>query len=116
MQINNTVQNMVLQNKKNELRVKCKYSFSSSTVVGTDLKQIKQASNDATRAYKENQVTLQYIWMFWIRFEIKNAIHYLKKEEVPVIGHLIRMAAIFSICSMEYAKFFRAAFRNGEDY
>ena len=56
--------NQVLQNKKDEVSVKCKYSFSSSTVVSADLKQIKQASNDATRAYKENQVTLQYIWMF----------------------------------------------------
>ena len=56
--------NQVLQNKKDKVSVKCKYSFSSSTVVSADLKQIKQASNDATRAYKENQVTLQYIWMF----------------------------------------------------
>ena len=56
--------NQVLQNKKDEVSVKCKYSLSSTTVVGVDLNQIKQASNDATRAYKENQFTLQYIWMF----------------------------------------------------
>jgi len=56
--------NQVLQNKKDKVSVKCKYSVSSSTVVGADLKQIKQSSNNATRAYKENQLTLQYIWMF----------------------------------------------------
>ena len=56
--------NQVLQNKKDKMSVKCKYSLSSSTVVSADLKKIKQASNDATRVYKENQVTVQYIWMY----------------------------------------------------
>jgi len=28
------------------------------------LKQIKQSSNDATKAYQANQFTMQYIWMF----------------------------------------------------
>ena len=56
--------NQILQNKKDEVGVKCMYSYSRSTVIGANLKQIKQASNDATRAYKENQFTLQFIWMF----------------------------------------------------
>ena len=56
--------NQVLQNKKDKVSLKCMYSFSSSTVMSADLKQIKQASNDETRVYKENQLTLQYIWMF----------------------------------------------------
>ncbi len=56
--------NLVLQNKKDELTVNCKYVFSRSTIVGIDYKQIKQASNDALRAYSKNQFSLQYIWMF----------------------------------------------------
>jgi len=32
--------------------------------VGGDLKQIKQASNDATKTYQANQLIMQYIWMF----------------------------------------------------
>ena len=55
---------LVLQNKKDELTVNCKYVFSRSTIVGIDYKQIKQASNDALRAYSKNQFSLQYIWMF----------------------------------------------------
>ena len=56
--------NLVLQNKKDEMTLNFKYSFSSSTLAGADLKQIKQASNDETRSYKANQITVQYIWMF----------------------------------------------------
>ena len=56
--------NLVLQNKKDEMSLNCKYSFSNSTIVGGDLKQIKQSSNDATKAYQANQFTMQYIWMF----------------------------------------------------
>ena len=55
---------LVLQNKKDELTLNCKYAFSSSTIFGADLKEIKQASNDATKAYIANQFTMQYIWMF----------------------------------------------------
>jgi len=53
-----------LQNKKDEMNLNFKYSFSNSTLAGVDLKQIKQASNDETRSYKANQITVQYIWMF----------------------------------------------------
>jgi hypothetical protein len=56
--------NLVLQNKKDKLTVNCKYAFSRSTIVGADYKQIKQASNDALRAYIENQMLLQYMWLF----------------------------------------------------
>jgi len=56
--------NLVLQNKKDEMSLNCKYSFSNSTIVGGDMKQIKQSSNDATKAYQANQFTMQYIWMF----------------------------------------------------
>jgi hypothetical protein len=56
--------NLVLQNKKDEMSLNCKYAFSNSTFVGGDLKQIKQASNDATKAFQANQFTMQYIWMF----------------------------------------------------
>lgn len=56
--------NLVLQNKKDEMNLNFKYSFSNSTLAGADLKQIKQASNDETRSYKANQITVQYIWMF----------------------------------------------------
>ena len=56
--------NLVLQNKKDKLTVNCKYVFSRSTIVGADYKQIKQASNDALRAYIENQMLLQYMWLF----------------------------------------------------
>jgi len=56
--------NLVLQNKKDEMTLNFKYSFSNSILAGADLKQIKQASNDETRSYKANQITVQYIWMF----------------------------------------------------
>ena len=56
--------NLVLQNKKDEMTLNFKYSFSSSTLAGADLKQIKQASNDEILSYKANQITVQYIWMF----------------------------------------------------
>jgi len=56
--------NMILQDKKDELALNFKYSFSNSTLAGADLKQIKQSSNDETRSYKANQITVQYIWMF----------------------------------------------------
>jgi len=56
--------NLVLQNKKDEMSLNCKYAFSNSTIVGGDLKQIKQASNDATKTYQANQLIMQYIWMF----------------------------------------------------
>ncbi|MBC8258941.1 MAG: hypothetical protein H8E38_07990 [SAR324 cluster bacterium] len=56
--------NVVLQNKKDEMTLNCKYAYSQATIVGIDLKQLKQASNDATRAFQENQLILQYIWMF----------------------------------------------------
>jgi len=56
--------NLVLQNKKDEMTLNFKYSFSNATLAGADLKQIKQASNDETRSYKANQITVQYIWMF----------------------------------------------------
>ena len=56
--------NLVLQNKKDEMSLNFKYAFSNSTIVGGDLKQIKQASNDATKTYQANQLIMQYIWMF----------------------------------------------------
>ena len=56
--------NLVLQNKKDEMTLNFKYSLSSSTLAGADLKQIKQASNDEIRSYKANLITVQYIWMF----------------------------------------------------
>ena len=56
--------NLILQDKKDELALNFKYSFSNSTLAGADLKQIKQSSNDETRSYKANQITVQYIWMF----------------------------------------------------
>jgi hypothetical protein len=56
--------NLVLQNKKDEMSLNCKYAFSNSTIVGVDLKQIKQASNDATKTYQANQLIMQYIWLF----------------------------------------------------
>ncbi len=56
--------NLVLQNKKDEMSLNFKYAFSNSTIAGGDLKQIKQASNDATKTYQANQLIMQYIWMF----------------------------------------------------
>ena len=55
---------LVLKNKKDEMTLNFKYSFSSSTLAGADMEQIKQASNDETLSYKANQITVQYIWMF----------------------------------------------------
>ncbi len=56
--------NLVLQNKKDEMSLNFKYAFSNSTIAGGDLKQIKQASNDATKTYQANQLIMQYVWMF----------------------------------------------------
>ena len=56
--------NLVMQIKKDEMSLNCKYSFSSSTIMGGDIKQIKQTSNDSTKAYRANQLTMIYIWMF----------------------------------------------------
>jgi len=56
--------NLVLKNKKDEIAVNSKYAYSSSKIFGADLKQIKQSSNDALRTYSENQVLLQYMWLF----------------------------------------------------
>ena len=56
--------NLVMQIKKDEMSLNCKYSFSNSTIIGGDLKQIKQSSNDTTKVYQANQFTMTYIWMF----------------------------------------------------
>ena len=56
--------NLVIQNKKDEMTLNFKYSYSNSTLLGADLKQIKQDSNDETRSFKANQITVQYFWMF----------------------------------------------------
>ena len=56
--------NVVLKNKKDEITVNSKYAYSRSNIFGADLKQIKQSSNDVFRTYSENQVLLQYMWLF----------------------------------------------------
>lgn len=56
--------NVVLKNKKDEITVNSKYAYNRSNIFGADLKQIKQSSNDALRTYSENQVLLQYMWLF----------------------------------------------------
>ena len=56
--------NLVVKNKKDEITVNSKYAYSLSNIFGADLKQIKQSSNDALRTYSENQVLLQYMWIF----------------------------------------------------
>jgi hypothetical protein len=55
---------VVLKNKKDEITVNSKYAYNRSNIFGADLKQIKQSSNDALRTYSENQVLLQYMWLF----------------------------------------------------
>ena len=56
--------NVVVKNKKDEITVNSKYANNSSNIFGADLKQTKQSSSDALRTYSENQVLLQYIWLF----------------------------------------------------
>jgi hypothetical protein len=56
--------NLVVKNKKDEITVSNKYAYTRSNIFGADLKQIKQSSNDALRTYSENQVLLQYMWLF----------------------------------------------------
>jgi len=56
--------NVVVKNKKDEITVNSKYAYNRSNIFGADLKQIKQSSNDALRTYSENQVLLQYMWLF----------------------------------------------------
>ena len=56
--------NVVVKNKKDEITVNNKYAYNRSNIFGADLKQIKQSSNDALRTYSENQVLLQYMWLF----------------------------------------------------
>ena len=56
--------NVVVKNKKDEITVNSKYAYNSSNIFGADFKQIKQSSNDALRTYSENQVLLQYMWLF----------------------------------------------------
>ena len=58
------VTNVILRIKKDEISTDGKYAFSNSTIFGGALKQIKQDSNDSSRSYTENQISLQYIWMF----------------------------------------------------
>ena len=41
-----------------------KYAYDNSKILGVDLKQIKQDSNDATKVFIDNQYVFQYIWMF----------------------------------------------------
>ncbi len=56
--------NLVVKNKKDEITLNSKYAFNLSNIFGLDLSQIKQSSNDALRTYSENQVLLQYMWLF----------------------------------------------------
>ena len=56
--------NVDVKNKKDEITVNSKYAYKRSNIFGVDLKQIKQSSNDALRTYSENQVLLQYMWLF----------------------------------------------------
>jgi len=56
--------NLVVRNKKDKITVNSKYAYNLSNVFGLDLSQIKQSSNDALRTYSENQVSLQYMWLF----------------------------------------------------
>ena len=56
--------NLVLENKKDTISLGCKYAFSKTSILGLDLKQIKNASNDATKVFQANRYTMQYIWMF----------------------------------------------------
>jgi len=56
--------NIVLKIKKDEISLDSKYAFSSSTILGAGLKQIRQASSDILKSYSENQIIMQYIWMF----------------------------------------------------
>ena len=56
--------NLVLENKKDTMSFGCKYAFSKTSILGVDLKQIKNASNDATKVFQANRYTMQYIWMF----------------------------------------------------
>ena len=55
---------VVLKVKKNEITLDSKYAFSNSTIFGAGLKQIRQSSTDITKTYGENQIFLQYVWMF----------------------------------------------------
>ena len=56
--------NVILIIKKDEITSDVKYAFGMSSILGTAFKQIKQSSNDSSRSYSENQILLQYIWMF----------------------------------------------------
>ena len=56
--------NLVVKNKKDGLTVSSKYAYKRSNIFGLDINQIKQSSNDALRTYSENQVSLQYMWLF----------------------------------------------------
>ena len=56
--------NLVLKNKKDVMSLNFKYAYSNSKILGVDLKQIKQDSNDATKVFIDNQYVFQYIWMF----------------------------------------------------
>ena len=56
--------NLVVKNKKDEIAVNSKYAYNRSNIFGADLKQIKQSSNDVLRTFSENQVLLQYMWLF----------------------------------------------------
>ena len=57
------IQNLILKNKKDVMSLNFKYAYSNSKILGVDFKQIKQDSNDATKAYLDNQYVFQYIWM-----------------------------------------------------
>ena len=56
--------NVVVKNKKDGITVNSKYAYNPSNIFGADLKQTKQSSSDALRTYSENQVLLQYVWLF----------------------------------------------------
>ncbi len=56
--------NLVVQNKKDEINMNSKFAFNLSNIFGLDFIQIKQSSNDALRTYSENQIMLQYMWLF----------------------------------------------------
>jgi len=56
--------NLVVKNKKDEITVNSKYAYNLSNIFGLDYSQIKQSSNDALRTYSENQILLQYMWLF----------------------------------------------------
>ena len=56
--------NLVVKNSKDEITVNSKYAFDRSNILGLDFSQVKQSSNDSFLNFSENQVLLQYMWLF----------------------------------------------------